>query len=175
VFDVGTRVVPVRGKAGLGVVTVFGAVVGGSAAFLVRGSCGTGVVTVLGFVVVGSAAFFVRGFGVATVVGFDGDARCAWAAPAATSPPPRRARVIAAARTGRRFDISEAYAFGPNVRSTFSDCHHCGLFMTGETSLTDIYGRAYGMNVEVMAVLSSNCAVTSTRVVPTGGSGRSMR
>ena len=102
-FGGGTRVVPVRGNVGTAVVAVFGAVVGGSAAFFVRGSCGFGVVTVFGAVVVGSAAFFVRGFGVATVVGLDGEARCAWAAPAATSPPPTRASVNVAARTGRRF------------------------------------------------------------------------
>jgi hypothetical protein len=86
-----------------------GAVVGASvvlesAAFLVRGLIGgTGVVTVLGFVVVGSAAFFVRGLADGGGLGLDGEAWCAWAAPAATSPPLRRARANAAARTVRLF------------------------------------------------------------------------
>ena len=73
------------------------------AAFLTRGlMVGTGVVTVLGFVVVGSAAFLVRGLADGGVLTFDGDAECAWAAPAATSPPLRSASANAAARTGRR-------------------------------------------------------------------------
>ena len=104
------------------VVNLSGAVVGTSvvlesAAFLVRGSGGFGVVTVFGFVVVGSAAFFVRGLADGGGLGLDGDAWCAWAAPAATSPPLRRASANAAARTGRRFDISRPYAFGPNARA----------------------------------------------------------
>jgi hypothetical protein len=125
---VGLTVVVGRGTLLSGIVggTVFnlsGAVVGASvvlesAAFLVRGLIGgTGVVTVLGFVVVGSAAFFVRGLADGGGLGLDGEAWCAWAAPAATSPPLRRARANAAARTGRRFDISGPYAFGPNARA----------------------------------------------------------
>jgi hypothetical protein len=105
------------------VVNFRGAVVGASvvlesAAFFVRGLIGGfGVVTVLGFVVVGRAAFFVRGLADGGGLGLDGEARCAWAAPAATSPPLRRASANEAARTGRRFDISRPYAFGPNARA----------------------------------------------------------
>jgi hypothetical protein len=90
------------------VVNFRGAVVGvsvvlESAAFLVRGLIvGTGVVTVLGFVVVVSAAFLVRGLADGGGLGLEGEAWCAWAAPAATSPPLRRASANAAARTGRR-------------------------------------------------------------------------
>ena len=74
------------------------------AAFLTRGlMVGTGVVKVFGLVVVvGSAAFLVRGLADGGGLGLDGDAWCAWAAPAATTPPLSRASANAAARTGRR-------------------------------------------------------------------------
>jgi hypothetical protein len=96
------------GIGGGAVFNLDGAVVGASvvlesAAFLVRGSGGFGVVTVLGCVVVVSAAFLVCGFADGGVLTLDGEAWCAWAAPAATSPPLRRASANAAARTGRRF------------------------------------------------------------------------
>jgi hypothetical protein len=90
-------------------------VVVGRTAVVGRGALLSGIVG--GSVVLESAAFFVRGLADGGGLGLDGEAWCAWAAPAATSPPLRRASANEAARTGRRFDISGPYAFGPNARA----------------------------------------------------------